>query len=82
MKLENTIGLDRLSIQQCESLAQDFDYDGATFDLVGPTGRLKCTWIDVYMGIFTAEGHEGFMMTRQFQYVPDIYCENLQAKSK
>jgi len=75
--IEQLVGLEKMSIQQCESLAKKFDYDGATFDLCGPKGRIKAKWLDAYMGIFMLEGSDGFNMTNQFEFNPDVWCENL-----
>ena len=76
--LEASVGLEKLSIQQCESLVKKLGFDKATFDLCGPKGKLKAKWLDAYMGIFQIEGQEGFSMTRQFEFHPDVWCENLQ----
>ena len=75
--LEAIAGLEKMTINQCERLAQDLDFDGATFDLCGPKGKLKAKWLDAYMGLFQIEGQEGFVMTRQFEMRPDVWCENL-----
>ncbi len=76
--IEKLHGLDKISILQCQKMAQDVGYDSATFDLVGPKATLKCTWLDAYMGMFRADGHgDGFFIVSQFQYVPDLYCQNL-----
>jgi len=75
--IEQLVGLEKMSIQQCESLAKKFDYDGATFDLCGPKGKLKCKWLDAYMGIFQIEDSKGFNMTSQFEFNPNMWCENL-----
>jgi hypothetical protein len=80
--LENLVGLDKLSILQCQELAKDVGYDSATFDLVGPNGVLKAKWLDAYFGLFEiqGEGSDGFLTVQQFQYIPDIYCINLMPK--
>ena len=77
MGLELLVGLEKLTIHQCEELAKKVGYDSATFDLCGPKGRKPCKWLDAYMGLFIIEGDKGFCMTRQFEFVPDIWCENL-----
>jgi hypothetical protein len=63
-------------------LAKKFDFDGATFDLCGPTWRVKCKWLDAYMGIFQIGDNEEFNMTSQFEFNPDIWCENLMPSKK
>lgn len=80
MNIENMMGLEKVSILQCEKIAKDRGFDSMTFEIVGPTGRLSCKWLDAYMGLFQIVGEEGFLMTKQFQYAPDIYCENLQVE--
>lgn len=77
MDNENTPVLrDRASINDCERLACQCDAsDSATFEIVGPTGRIKAKWLDAYMGILRVEGEDGFCMTRDFDR-PDIHCEN------
>jgi len=76
--LERLVGLDKLSILQCQQLAKDVSFDSATFDLCGPKGRMPCKWLDAYMGLFQIDGSEGFVMVSQIQYLPDVWCENLQ----
>ncbi len=69
---------DRFSLAECEELAKDLDsHDSMTFELVGPTGRLKAKWLDAYYGFFVIEGLEGFQTASQFRYAKDIHCENL-----
>ena len=74
--IEKLVGLEKLTINQCESLAQDLG-EGATFDLCGPKGKKPCKWLDAYMGLFQIEGEEGFMMTSQIQFASNLWCENL-----
>ena len=74
--LEAIVGLERMTINQCERLAKDLGTN-ATFDLCGPKGKIKAKWLDAYMGLFQIEGSEGFVMTRQFEMRPDVWCENL-----
>jgi hypothetical protein len=76
--LEVFAGLEKMNINQCERLAKEVGFDKATFDLCGPKGRVKAKWLDAHMGIFQIEGSEGFVMTRQFEFNPDVWCENLQ----
>ena len=66
---------------QCEDMAKDLGFDKMTFDLVGPTGKLKCQWLDAYFGMFKiidpGQESEGFIMSKQLAYASDLYCENL-----
>lgn len=74
---EAVVGLKKLTINQCQELAKDLGFDGATFDLCGPLGKKACVWRDAYMGIFTMTEDDKTFIVSQFQYVPDIWCENL-----
>ena len=80
--IEKLMGLDKLNINQCQELAKEFGYDSATFELVGPKGRLKTKWLDAYFGFFQIEGQDGFNTVSQFQFAPDLYCENLTFGNK
>ena len=60
-----------MDIFACQRKAQkDGAFDSATFVLNGPTGSLKCRWLDAYFGMFTVEGHEGFMMASDCEELP------------
>lgn len=60
-----------MDIFACERQAQrDGAFDKATFTLNGPTGSLKCAWLDAYFGFFTVEGQEGFMMSSDCEGLP------------
>ena len=50
-----------------------------TFDLVGPTGRMSCRWVDAHYGIFERTDHAGHAAfhVKQFQFVRDVHCDNL-----
>jgi hypothetical protein len=51
-----------------------------TFELVGPKGRMECRWVNASYGIFERTDHAGHAIfyTRQFQFVVDVHCENLE----
>ena len=69
---------DCFTIGECEQLAKDLDaFDSMTFELVGPTGRLKARWSDAYFGLFQIDGQDNLMAASSFQYVADVHCENL-----
>ncbi len=82
--IEKLHGLERMNILQCQKMAEDIGFDSATFDLVGPKKTLKCKWLDAYFGMFTVEGEKegGFLMVTQFQFIPDLYCQNLMPGPK
>jgi len=70
---------DKVNILQCEEIAKDAGFDSVRFDLCGPTGEIPCKWLDAYMGMFcTEDDTEHFLMSRQFQYNPDVYCKNIR----
>ncbi len=75
------IATDKFTIHECERFARHTGFDHATFDLCGPSGkRLKCTWLDAYLGMFTVEGQEGFMQTSMVdQFGHGFWCENFKA---
>lgn len=75
--IEKIMGLERISILQCQKVAEKFGFNSVTFDLVGPNGRIKAKWLDAYLGLFQIEGEEGFNLVNQFQFIPDLYCENI-----
>jgi hypothetical protein len=66
---------EKASINDCRRLAEQSACDGAYFDLVGPTGRIRAKWLDAYMGLLRIEGESGFCKASDFDR-PDIYCEN------
>lgn len=54
-----------MDIFECERRAiDDGAHDSATFEFVGPGGRIPVKWLDAYMGIMMAEGEPGFWTTR------------------
>ena len=75
--IEKILGLEKMNILQCQQAAKEIGFDSSTFDLVGPKGRLKAKWLDAYMGLFVFEDSKGFVMVKDFQFVPGLYCENL-----
>lgn len=76
--LEQIFGKDgKMNIHQCQEIAKRGGYDKMKFDLVGPKGRKSCKWLDAYMGLFTMEGSDGFLMVRDFEFAHDIWCENV-----
>jgi hypothetical protein len=80
--MEKLVGLDKLTIHQCQDLAQKLDYDGATFELCGPKGKKKATWLDAHFGLFQIEGSEGFMSVDQVAFAQNLWCENLMPGQK
>lgn len=56
---------DKMTMAECEELAKEQGYDKATFDLCGPFGKKKATWLDAYFGFFVLEGQTGFSTSKQ-----------------
>jgi hypothetical protein len=79
--LEALAGLERMTIHQCQRLTIKLDAPDATFDLCGPKGKKPCKWLDVDMGLFQIDGQDGFCMVSDFEFMPNIWCENLLPKS-
>lgn len=77
-----TFQIQKMNILQCQEAAKELGFDRATFDLCGPKGRVKAKWLDAYFGFFQIDGSEGFIMASQFQFAPDVWCENLTAAEK
>jgi hypothetical protein len=78
---------EKLSILECEAVAKDLSLaNKMTFDLVGPTGRYRCRWLDAYIGTFEIiEGKNKKMIgkalhTKQVQYAADVHVENVGAE--
>ena len=70
---------DKISILQCQEIAKNFGYDSVSFNLCGPSGKKPCKWIDAYLGMFCTKDDEGhFMMVKQFQFIPDVWCEDVK----
>lgn len=77
--LEKIYGLEKPTIHQCQEIAKDMGFDSTTFDLCGPTGKLKCRWLDAYFGLFvTDDNTDTFISVSQIEFVPDIWCENIE----
>jgi len=74
--------IEKMSILQCQEVAQAIGFDSITFDIVGPKGRLKAKWLDAYFGFFQIEGEDGFNTVDQLQFIPDLYCENIDTKGE
>ena len=78
--IEKILGIEKMSISQCQELAKKIGFDSATFDLVGPEGKMKARWVDAYLGFFILEENGALMMVSDILFVPDLYCENLVPK--
>lgn len=75
--LEKILGLEKMNILQCQSLAKKIGFDSATFNLCGPKGTLPCKWHDAHMGMFTTvDNPNSFMMVSQFEFA-DVWCTDL-----
>ena len=69
--------MSKMTLTACERQAKDDNAsDKATFDLVGPLGRMHCKWLDAYFGMFVEVGNDkGAFMVRDFD-IPDLHVEN------
>ena len=72
--------MNKLSLIECEKLAQEQGYDTATFDLCGPSGRKKCKWEDAYIGVLKVDGDIVLVDNHFYKLVNDLrlWCENFQ----
>ena len=68
-----------LTISQAQEIAKKMNKSGdsMTFDLVGPTGRRKCKWLDPFLGFFKVEGLDGFSRVKDALMYHDLWVENL-----
>ena len=82
--LEQIVGLEKMSILQCQELAKKIGFDSATFDLCGPKGEIPCKWLDAYFGMFATQSDpDHFIMAAQLQFNDDVWCKNIMpAKSE
>jgi hypothetical protein len=74
-------GKSQFHILECEALAKELGVGNRmTFDIVGPKGRMPCRWTDAHYGIFerTDQPDDAAFHTKQFQFVADVHCENLE----
>lgn len=82
-KLEAFLGMNKVSIMQCQELGKEFGFNGSTFDLCGPLGKKPCTWVDAYMGLFQIDGDEGIIMVDDnLKFAQNLWCENFNPKDK
>lgn len=80
--MTNETKIETMSLVECEDRAKDEGFDTATFEVVGPNGRMKAKWLDAYMGLFTVEGQTGFMTVNEAKHTfkaMGLHCENFQA---
>ena len=77
--IEKALGLEKMTILQCQELAKKIGFDSATFNLCGPKASIPCRWLDAYLGFFTVRDDEGggFMMASDFQFNNDVWCTDL-----
>ena len=75
--IEKFAGLEKMTIHQCEALAKEIGFDGATFDICGPRGCRKAKWLDAHFGFFEIEGQQGYVRTEQLAFTQGLWCQNL-----
>lgn len=74
-----------IPIRECEQKAQEEGFDSATFTLAGPTGLLKCKWIDAYLGVLelSTEDRKHLCYTNTVEVLaPDALCYDFSANKK
>lgn len=76
--LKKILGIEKISLVQCQALAKKMGFDRTVFDLCGPLGRKKTKWLDAYYGFFSIEGEEGIYRVSDFVFVNDLWCENIE----
>lgn len=81
--VEKLLVLEKISVQQCQTIAKKIGFDSTTFDLCGPNGKKQCKWLDAYFGFFEEIGKEksGFMTVGQIEFT-DLWCENVRCGEK
>lgn len=72
-----------VTINQAQRIAKDMVQAGTEpknlhFDLVGPTGRITCKWLDPFIGLFQRLGSGGFLRVAEFEMLPDVHVEAIQ----
>lgn len=78
MRLEQLLGLDKLTISQCQEIAKKSgNFDTMEFYLCGPARKLKAKWLDAYAGFFQLEGQENFIMVKTILFANDLWCETI-----
>ena len=74
--------MSKISLCEACNLARDMVLDLSPrqkieFDLVGPTGRKRCSWLDPYLNLFQIEGEEGFVMVKDVvNMFPEVWVES------
>jgi hypothetical protein len=80
--LEKIVGLEKMTIHQCQELAKKAGYDKTEFMLCGPKGKMKAKWLDAHFGFFQVEGNDGIVAVQQLAFNPDVWCEDLNFASQ
>ena len=58
------------------------EHEQITFEIIGPEERrVKCTWLDPWLGMFIVEGEGGFRMVNDFLQ-KDPQVQNIQVEVK
>ena len=67
--------------KQAEDMAVNNDNKPIYFTLKGPTGEIRCEWIDPFMGLFRKVGEEGFMTIKDIGEWPIEIIDMEQAEA-
>ncbi len=80
--IEAAFGLEKMTIHQCQHLAEKLGFDSTEFYLCGPKGKMKAKWLDAYMGLFQVGDEPGFNTVGQIALASNLWCEGLREVSK
>jgi hypothetical protein len=70
---------DKFHILEVEALCKALGKKIA-FDLAGPKGNFRCRFMDPFYGIFEkVDGRQSFHV-KQFVFISDVHCENLEVE--
>jgi hypothetical protein len=50
------------------------------FDITGPKGSFRCRFVDPHYGIFEKINSEQILHVKQFVFISDVHCENLEVE--
>lgn len=68
-----------MNILQAQIVAKKFSVnDTITFDLVGPISKMKCEWLDQFLGLFKIDGFKGAFRVNSFAPMDNISVKNLK----
>jgi hypothetical protein len=69
---------ERISLRECEAIAQEQGYDSITFDLCGgKNGKIPCKWEDAYLGVLLMKDKIVFVGEEFYKTIDSLnmWCE-------